>query len=589
MANSLVKLTLESNQYEKGLRQAQRQWDQFTKGIGLSVSKFTAVSAAVGAVTGALKVAKDAFNSSRAMVDEWGRTMQTAETMYSAFVNTLNTGDFSGFFHNMGNITQAARDAYDAVSDLQLLNAWNMGAMQHARTGLTGSIADFRSGEASAGDVKAAAEVLKAQLRERKTAELNALAKSVNEEALKWGMDGETLSNALKENFQEFTNRMHSNLKESYSGRSVIPAFGASSTVAGLMGGYYRGPQVIKTPGTDDERLSDFARRATPELIEKLRKYEVMSDATEEEIKQIDKQVSRMLGKAGKSTKTGGGGGGTTNLKVEQTELQQNQAKVNALTQEYVTLGDITTQQAIARKEAIQGEIHALTQRNNQLKLYAEQAQGKLHGGHVMQSNLGGDSQWSPSMSDKSYLNIGAGLSEEVMQKVKVLQQSGLSTAEAWKRAGTAIGLFGSAISAIKDPAAQVAATVAQAVASIALAYSQALAEDQPTKTNIFAFIAASAAAMVSMATTIAQIHSSTGYAHGGLVDGSSYSGDNVPIMANAGELVLTKAMQANLANQLEGGGMSGLGPSRISGEQIYITLNRYLKRSGQGELMTWG
>jgi hypothetical protein len=59
--------------------------------------------------------------------------------------------------------------------------------------------------------------------------------------------------------------------------------------------------------------------------------------------------------------------------------------------------------------------------------------------------------------------------------------------------------------------------------------------------------------------------------------------------MANAGELVLTKAMQANLANQLEGGGMSGLGPSRISGEQIYITLNRYLKRSGQGELMTWG
>ena len=585
MANSLVKLTLESNQYEKGLRQAQKQWDQFTKGIGLSVSKFTAVGAAVGAVTGALKVAKDAFNSSRAMVDEWGRTMQTAETMYSAFVNTLNTGDFSGFFHNMGNITQAARDAYDAVSDLQLLNAWNMGAMQHARTGLTGSIADFRSGEASADDVKAAAEVLKNQLRERKTAELNALAKSVNEEALKWGMDGETLSNALKENFQEFTNRMHSNLKESYSGRSVIPAFGASSTVAGLMGGYYRGPQVIKTPGTDDERLSDFARRATPELIERLRKYEVMSDATEEEIKQIDKQVSRMLGKAGKSTKTGGGGGGTTNLKVEQTELQQNQAKVNALTQEYVTLGDVATQQAIARKEAIQGEIHALTQRNNQLKLYAEQAQGKLQGGDIQTSSLGN----TQSFSDKSFMNIGAGLSDEVMQKVKVLQQSGINAGEAWKKAGTAIGLFGSAISAIKDPAAQVAATIAQAVASIALAYSQALAKDQPTKSNIWAFIAASAAAMVSMMTTISQIHSATGYAQGGIVDGNSYSGDNVPIMANAGEVVLTKAMQANLANQLEGGGMSGLGPSRISGEQIYITLNRYLKRSGQGELMTWG
>lgn len=587
MANSLVKLTLESNQYEKGLRQAQKSWDQFTKGIGLSVSKFTAVGAAITAVSGALKVANDAFNSSRNLVDEWGRTMQSAEAIYGAFINTLNTGNFSGFFENMGRISQAARDAYDAVSDLQLLNAYNSGKMQSARTGLTGSIADFRSGDATADDVKAAAEVLKAQLRERKDAELKSLAKTVDEEAAKWNMDGNVLSNALKEDFSDFMNRMNGNLKESYSGRSVIPMFNMG-TVAGAMSGRYSGTQVIKTPSTNDEKLADFARRATPELIEKLRKYEVMSDATEEEIKQIDKQVTRMLGKADKGSKgvKGGGGGGTTTAKVEMTELQQNQAKINLLTQEYVTLGDVATQQARDRKEAIQQEIHALDTRNNKLKLYAEQAQGKLQGGDIQTSSLGN----TQSFSDKSFMNIGAGLSDEVMQKVKVLQQSGISASEAWKRAGTAVGLFGSAISAIKDPAAQVAATVAQAIASIALAYSQALAEDQPTKSNIWAFIAASAAAMVSMVTTISQIRSATsGYAQGGIVDGNSYSGDNIPIMANAGEVVLTKAMQANLANQLEGGGMSGLGPSRISGEQIYITLNRYLKRSGQGELMTWG
>ena len=94
------------------------------------------------------------------------------------------------------------------------------------------------------------------------------------------------------------------------------------------------------------------------------------------------------------------------------------------------------------------------------------------------------------------------------------------------------------------------------------------------------------------MATAISTVHSLTGYSHGGIVQGNSYSGDNIYAgggMVNAGELVLTKAQQSSLANQLEGGGMSGLGPSRISGEQIYITLNRYLKRSGQGELLTWG
>ena len=38
---SVVKLTLESNQYEKGMRQAQKSWNDFTKGIGMSMSKFT--------------------------------------------------------------------------------------------------------------------------------------------------------------------------------------------------------------------------------------------------------------------------------------------------------------------------------------------------------------------------------------------------------------------------------------------------------------------------------------------------------------------------------------------------------------------
>ena len=146
---------------------------------------------------------------------------------------------------------------------------------------------------------------------------------------------------------------------------------------------------------------------------------------------------------------------------------------------------------------------------------------------------------------------------------------------------------LGAALSNIEDPGMKAAGTVLSAVANIALGFSQAAA--QASSLGPYAWIAYLAAGTAAMATTISTIHSLTGYAQGGIVDGNSYSGDNIPIMANAGELVLTKAAQASLANHLEGGGMSGLGPSRISGEQIYITLNRYLKRSGQGELMTWG
>ena len=57
----------------------------------------------------------------------------------------------------------------------------------------------------------------------------------------------------------------------------------------------------------------------------------------------------------------------------------------------------------------------------------------------------------------------------------------------------------------------------------------------------------------------------------------------------NAGELVLNKSQQYNLASQLEGDGNQGTTPSRpyVSGEQIYLGLNNYLRRSGRGEIVT--
>ena len=265
------------------------------------------------------------------------------------------------------------------------------------------------------------------------------------------------------------------------------------------------------------------------------------------------------------------------------TELQKNQAQINTLTQEYVTLGDVATQQARDRKEAIQQEIHALNTRNNKLKLYAEQAQGKLQGGDIQTSSLGN----TQSFSDKSFMNIGAGLSDDVMERIRQMQLGGNGVKQSWENAASAVSAVGSAMMGIQDPAAKIIGTIGQAVASIALGYATATA--QASKMGPWAWVAFAASGLAQMVSMIATIHSATGYAQGGIVDGNSYSGDNIPIMANAGELVLTKAAQASLANHLEGGGMSGLGPSRISGEQIYITLNRYLKRSGQGELMTWG
>lgn len=88
-------------------------------------------------------------------------------------------------------------------------------------------------------------------------------------------------------------------------------------------------------------------------------------------------------------------------------------------------------------------------------------------------------------------------------------------------------------------------------------------------------------------------------FRHGGLVPkaatgmvipGNDFA-DKTPVLASAGELILNKSQQANLASLLnevdKGAGRSGGGTAYVKGEEILLVLNNVLRRSGRGELVT--
>ena len=190
---------------------------------------------------------------------------------------------------------------------------------------------------------------------------------------------------------------------------------------------------------------------------------------------------------------------------------------------------------------------------------------------------------WGDAMAKVKEAEIIDGINKNLQEQYEAVQK----TRKAWTEAGQAIGVVGTVMNSIKNPAAQTAGAVAQAIANIALAYSQAIGEDGTIKSNIWYFIAATAAAMVSMATTINQIHSATGYAEGGIVSGTKYSGDNIPIMANAGEIVLTRAMAGNLASSLQNNGLQNLRlTATLKGEDIRLSVNNNGRRTGRGEMV---
>jgi hypothetical protein len=708
----------DTSNYDANIAKAKKQLDDFGKNnltaggqikqmtstLVSSAAKFASFGAAAAA---AMKVAKDAFFNNEESLDEWGRTVESVESIYKGFLNSLNTGDISGFLSNIQTITQAARDAYDALDELATFTAFNKANVAGARADLSGSIADYREGKGSKDAVSKASEALIKELETKQKLQEEAYKKVIAKVAAERGVKEADLMKVMTGNYGTFKE-----LKD-------LQYTGKKTTMVATGGTFTSGPtyrQITEAvPANEREKLAQAIKHLNDTEIDNFQGLAESAKMTSVEINNQRKMVARVIN--GKQPGEGGKGGKSAKQKEEyiplegsidaqtkkvqelqkawraaaddtsradiKKQIEEAQLVLDAMNGK-TKLKDITikadTKDALEKVKAIDGvkvddktltvtadttEALAKIQKINNIKIQPKKLEiqvpkmsdiapnglfGKprtmedFNQGVVkikqavqmeideeaskvdtqtlknlmkdsLQNGINGmdlqfgalsdkiakgidipDTSWQGILDQYNDLRVQVGKDpikidfetgniSNVIEDINAIVKTARTTAHV-------VGSIGEAFNAIEDPAAKVAGTVMQAIATVALGYAQATL--MSASMGPWAWIAFAATGLATMLTTVSAIHSATGYAEGGkvrgggIIEGNSYSGDNIPIMANAGEIVLNRSMQANLASSLQGQGSGMHVIGQISGEKIVLVANRYFKRTGQGEIVTW-
>ena len=153
-----------------------------------------------------------------------------------------------------------------------------------------------------------------------------------------------------------------------------------------------------------------------------------------------------------------------------------------------------------------------------------------------------------------------------------------VSDADAATKAGAGLSVVGQMMSQVagNGDAAKVGAVLA-AIGQIVLGFGNASV--QAAALGPFGWIAWLGAGLAAVATTISTIK---GFNDGGIVNGSTTTGDNTLVRVNRGEMILNSRQQAHLFKMLDGGlalntqSSGGSVNFKISGSNLYGTLKNY-------------
>ena len=600
--------------------------------FGLNIEQLTKFGGVAAVATTALEVAKDAFFESEQNIDEWGRTIEGAKGAYNIFLDTLNNGNWSGFFQNLQTAIKGSRDLYDALDRLGSVKSNNAAAIAIVQQ----QIAQLRLAKQNGQDVDAQIKEATAKLAALQKQSVNAGKTAGSKSAFSVirngvnsvgnvGLNDATINYAvdlIMKNGQSEFDKYKRNRDVLYQ-RGLVTK---TETINDSQGGTYeRQYKVFDLNALSREQQKQYAlAQAITEGETRIQEgISIFAQAVQEGTSSAREEFKgnryslQGSGGGGRSGSGGGKGGGDVVDIVDKDDFSEMEEIVGLIALQRQKVKDLQEQIEHAPDETfityMRGELQVAQEELDRLtgktKTTGEAITQDLSAPLLQMSSILKqlNDELIHAETPEAYQNILADIKaiNQEMENFKgntgvtELNKSGKNADKSWRDASSAVQSVGSALQQIEDPGAKIAGLIGQAVANIALGFAQSTASD--SKLGVFGWIAAIAGGLATMTSTIAAIHSATGfqnggivqgapkkYATGGIIQGNTYSSDMIPIRANAGELILNRAQQGNIASQLEGTASQNLRLyTDVSGRNLRIIMDNDSMSRGKGKFVT--
>jgi len=542
--------------------------EQLAQKFTINIDAIKLFNVGLNAAKAALDVAKDAFFASEQNVDEWAGVVAASESVYEGFLTAINNGDISGYLGRIDQIVKAAREAYnelDRLGTMKTIQAPSMSKQEAENnrmrmmimTGRYIAPADGRKASMANGTLLSPEQIRSIEQKLQngmKTItsltknELDQTGKAIDAYYKKLAVqNGMSLSEFRQgtSSMAEFDKRVAGARK--YDEWQMAHSYVDQST--GRLIAPRTGNPYTQYAGWNNFRVDKQGQNSYNDLINLIKQQQQQTNQLYSTIGQSYRTINRAEGITVKGIMGGGGGhsGGGSGSTFDISKIAFNPKDSGVVKpSDFIETPSVWADYA----DAIKGTFDTIGDSMNNL------------------------TEWTKDF-------------DPYTEKMKEMTKAARQQQMAFSMAGQAATNFGAALAGLDDPAAKAAGTVISAIANIALGFGQAVA--QAGSMGPWAWLAYVAAGTAALATTISTVHSLTGYASGGEIKGNSYSGDNIPIMANAGEIILNRAQQANVAQGLQGGMPGNINLQAVaSGEQLWFVMNNHTKRKGWGEIVTW-